>query len=258
MRASLDLFIDEVLNDPASDYRRFFNDRGLWLNGRLAKFYGIDKPENAPFEKITFDQQPRAGVLTHPLLMSGFAYSATTSPIHRGVFVSRNLLGRRLRAPPDSVAPESPHLSPNLTTRERISKQTKPTTCQSCHDMINPLGFTMEHFDTVGRYRADENGKAVDASGAYLRADAELAKFKDASELGAFLAQGSEAQGAFVERMFKDAIKQPILAYGPQEKERLRQFFNDNGCNIRKLLAEIVVSSALASPAPPSTKAASK
>lgn len=263
LRASLDLFIDEVLNDPASDYRRFFNDRGLWLNGRLAKFYGIDKPENAPFEKIAFDQQPRAGVLTHPLLMAGFAYSNSTSPIHRGVFVSRNLLGRRLRSPPDSFTPESPHLSPKLTTRERISKQTKPVSCQSCHDMINPLGFTMEHFDTVGRYRADEGGKAIDASGSYLRADAELAKFKDASELGAFLAQNSEAQGAFVERLFKDAIKQPILAYGPQEKERLRQFFNDNGCNIRKLLAEIVVSSALASPAPTSpaqirNKAASK
>jgi Protein of unknown function (DUF1592)/Protein of unknown function (DUF1588)/PA14 domain/Protein of unknown function (DUF1595)/Cytochrome C oxidase, cbb3-type, subunit III len=258
LRASLDLFIDEVMSDPAADYRRFFTDRGVWLNGRLAKFYGIDKPADAPFEKITFDQQPRAGVLTHPLLMAGFAYSATTSPIHRGVFVSRNLLGRRLRAPPDSIAPESPQLHPDLTTRERISKQTKPTVCQSCHDMINPLGFTMEHFDTVGRFRADERGKKIDASGNYLRSDAELTKFTDASELGAFLAQGQEAQAAFVERMFKDAIKQPILAYGPHEKERLRQFFNDNGCNIRKLLAEIVVSSALASPAPTANKAASQ
>jgi len=262
LRASLDLFIDEVMNDPAADYRRFFNERGLWLNGRLAKFYGIDKPENAPFEKIAFDNQPRAGVLTHPLLMAGFAYSATTSPIHRGVFVSRNLLGRRLRAPPDSIVPESPQLNPKLSTRERISKQTKPISCQSCHDMINPLGFTMENFDTVGRYRANEDGKAIDASGGYLRSDAELAKFKDVRDLGAFLADSSEAQGAFVERMFKDAIKQPILAYGPQEKERLRRYFSDNGCNIRKLLAEIVVASALAPPGqnPPAqnTKEASR
>jgi cytochrome c553 len=258
LRASLDLFIDEVMNEPASDYRRFFSDRGLWLNGRLARFYGLDKPANAPFEKIAFDDQPRAGVLTHPLLMAGFAYNATTSPIHRGVFVSRNLLGRRLRSPPDSITPESPHLSPKLTTRERISKQTKPTSCQSCHDMINPLGFTMEHFDTVGRYRADEGGKAIDASGGYLRSDAEMASFANARDLGTFLADSAEAQGAFVERMFKDAIKQPILAYGAQEKDRLRRFFSDNGCNIRQLLAEIVVSSALATPAPTNPKAASR
>ena len=260
LRASLDLFLDEVMNDPAADYRRLFTDHGLWLNGRLAKFYGIDKPADAPFEKIMFDNQPRAGVLTHPLLMAGFAYSATTSPIHRGVFVSRNLLGRRLRAPPDSIVPESPALNPNLTTRERITKQTRPTTCQSCHDMINPLGFTMENFDTVGRFRADEGGKAIDANGGYRRSDAELEKFANASDLGKFLAGSTDAQGAFVERMFKDAIKQPILAYGPQEKDRLRRFFSDNGCNIRKLLSEIVISAALAAPTAPTTdvKAAAK
>lgn len=246
LRISLEMTIDEVLNDPNADYRRFFTDKGVWMNGRMAKFYGIDKPADAPFEKITFDNQPRAGVLTHPLLMAGFAYSDLTSPIHRGVFVSRNLLGRRLRSPPDSITPESPHLSPNLSTRERVSKQTKPVSCQSCHDMINPLGFAMEHFDTVGRYRTDENGKKIDASGAYMRADAELAKFTNATDLGAFVAEGREGHAAFVERLFKDAIKQPIMAYGANEKERLRQFFSDNACNIRKLLGEIVVSATLA------------
>jgi cytochrome c553 len=246
LRTSLEMTIDEVLNDPNTDYRRFFTDKGVWMNGRMAKFYGLDKPADAPFEKVTFEDQPRAGVLTHPLLMAGFAYSDITSPIHRGVFVSRNLLGRRLRSPPDSITPESPHLSPKLTTRERVTKQTRPVSCQSCHDMINPLGFAMEHFDTVGRYRTEEGGKRIDASGAYLRADAELAKFTDARDLGAFVAEGSEAHAAFVERLFKDAIKQPIMAYGANEKERLRQFFNDNACNIRKLLGEIVVSATLA------------
>lgn len=246
LRISLELTIDELLNDPNTDYRRFFTDKGVWMNGRMAKFYGLDKPADAPFEKISFDDQPRAGVLTHPLLMAGFAYSDVTSPIHRGVFVSRNLLGRRLRSPPDSITPESPHLSPKLTTRERVHKQTRPVSCQSCHDMINPLGFSMEHFDTVGRYRTDEGGKKIDASGTYMRADAELAKFVDARDLGAFVAEGREAHAAFVERLFKDAIKQPIMAYGANEKERLRQFFSDNGCNIRKLLGEIVVSATLA------------
>jgi hypothetical protein len=87
-----------------------------------------------------------------------------------------------------------------------------------------------------------------------MRADAELAKFTNASDLGNFLAEGSEAHAAFVERLFKDTIKQPIMAYGANEKARLRQFFSDNGCNIRKLLGEIVVSATLANAVDPATK----
>lgn len=263
LRTSLDLFLEDVTwNDPASDFRKLVQGDTLHFNGRLAKFYGAELAADAPFTKVTLAGQPHAGVLTHPLLMSGLAYSATTSPIHRGVFVSRNLLGRRLRSPPDSVTPESPELHPNLTTRERIGKQTKAASCMSCHDMINPLGFTMEGFDTVGRFRTEERGKKLDTSGGYRQQDGELVPFKDARDLGAFLTRSPEAQSAFVERLFKDMVKQPILGYGTDEKERLRRHFVEQGFSIRSLLAEMTISSALAkSPAPASPdtqKAASK
>ncbi len=247
LRTSLDLFVEDILWSETSDYRQLFTTNVLFLNGRLASYYGVATDKNAPFGKYTINDQPRAGILTHPFLMAGLAYSATTSPIHRGVFVSRNLLGRRLRSPPDSVVPEPPSLNPNLTTRERISKQTKPNNCQSCHDMINPLGFTMEHFDSVGRYRQIEDKRAIDASGSYLRNDGEKVSFKNAQDLGKFLTESTEAQAAFVERLFKDMIKQPILAYGTSEKERLRKHLVENNFNIRKLLSEMVISTTFAS-----------
>ena len=265
LRTSLDLFLDEVTwTDPASDFRRLMQGDKLLLNGRLAKFYGADLPADAPFTMVALAGQPHAGVLTHPLLMSGLAYSATSSPIHRGVFVSRNLLGRRLRSPPDSITPDSPTLNPDLTTRQRIGKQTKAPSCMSCHDMINPLGFTMEGFDSVGRFRQDEKGKAIDTSGGYRQADGEMAPFKDARDLGTFLIQSPDAQAAFVERLFKDTVKQPILAYGANEKERLRHHFVEHGFNIRGLLAEMVINSSAPllnrqpAPQPDSQKAASK
>ncbi len=250
LRTSLDLFLDEVTWDAASDYRRLMVSDAIPLNGRLAKFYGVDLPEDAPFQMVALAKQPRAGLLTHPLMMAGFSYSATSSPIHRGVFISRSMLGRRLRSPPDSITPESPALHPDMTTRERIGKQTHPAMCMTCHDMINPLGFTMENFDAVGRYRQDELGKPLDTSGSYRRMDGELVAFKDARDLGAFLATSEEAQGAFVERLFKDVVKQPILAYGPDEKERLRRFFADHAFSIRALLTELAVSAALVPPTP--------
>ncbi len=256
LRTSLDLFLDEVTWDAASDYRRLMVSDTIPLNGRLAKFYGVDLPEDAPFQMVALGKQPRAGLLTHPLMMAGFSYSATSSPIHRGVFVSRSMLGRRLRSPPDSITPESPALHPDMTTRERIGKQTRPAMCMTCHDMINPLGFTMENFDAVGRFRQDELGKPLDTGGSYRRMDGELVEFHDARDLGAFLATSEEAQGAFVERLFKDVVKQPILAYGPDEKERLRRTFVDHGFSIRALLVELTVSSAMIPPT--STKATSK
>ena len=90
-------------------------------------------------------------MLTHPYLMSGLAYRDSTSPIHRGVFLMRHILGRTLRPPQEAFTPLSPDLHPDLTTRERIALQTSPDGCQTCHIKINGLGFTLENFDAVGR-----------------------------------------------------------------------------------------------------------
>src|SRR5688572_30235614 len=113
--------------------------------------------------KLTCALRLWGGVITHPYLLSAFAYTSTSSPIHRGVFVSRSLLGRTLRPPPEAVAPLAPDLHADLTTRERVLLQTKAQACQTCHGMINPIGFSLENFDAIGRYRVQEKEKPVDA-----------------------------------------------------------------------------------------------
>ncbi len=70
--------------------------------------------------KVAAKAGERAGVLTHPYLMATFAYTATSSPIHRGVFLSRSVLGRTLQPPPEAFTPLPPDLHPRLTTRERV------------------------------------------------------------------------------------------------------------------------------------------
>ena len=85
------------------------------------------------------------------------SYTDNTSPIHRGVFLSRNILGNVLQPPADAIAPLSDDIYPDLTTRERVTLQTKSTTCQTCHAMINPLGFALEEYDAIGRLRTTEN-----------------------------------------------------------------------------------------------------
>ena len=252
LRTSLELFLDDVVWGEQSDFRQLLLSDSLYLNGRLAPLYGADLPPDAGFQKVALGEGQRVGILTHPYLMAGFAYTATSSPIHRGVFISRSLLGRSLRPPPEAVSPLPPELHADLTTRERIALQTKAQMCRTCHDMINPLGFTLENYDAIGRFRAEENGRPVDATGAYLTRKGDIAKFQGVKDLAGFLADSEETHTAFAEQLFHYLVKQPVRAYGPDQLPRLSQSFKDANFNIRKLITEIVVSSAL----PPTTVAA--
>ena len=112
LRTSLDIFLEDVVWNESSDFRRFLLADELYLNGRLAEFYGAKLPAKSPFQKVSLDSKERAGLLTHPYLMATFAYTATTSPIHRGVFLSRGVLGRTLPAPRRPSLPWRPTCTP--------------------------------------------------------------------------------------------------------------------------------------------------
>lgn len=245
LQTSLDLFLDEVVWSEASDFRQFLLADYLYLNGRLAALYGVNLPADAPFQKIALDGSQRAGIVSHPLLMARFAYHATSSPIHRGVFVVRSLLGRQLRPPPEAVAPLSPELHPEMTTRERVTLQTSPTNCVTCHAIINPLGFPLERFDAIGRYRTEEKGRPIDDAGFYQMVTGQNVELHGVRELADFLAASDETQAAFVEQLFHYLVKQPVRAFGTDLPERLRRSFAEHGYSIRRLLIEIVSATAV-------------
>jgi cytochrome c553 len=245
LRTSLELFLDDVIGGESADFRQLLKADYLYLNGRLAQFYGADLSPHAPFQKVQLEPQARAGVLSHPYLMASFAYTGASSPIHRGVFISRSVLGRVLRPPPEAVAPLAPDLHPDLTTRQRVILQTKPESCQSCHGMINSLGLTLEHFDAVGRYRNEEKGRSIDATGAYETKAGDVVNFDGIRALATFLAASEETHTAFVQQLFHALVKQPVRAFGYQEPLELKRFFAAHDFNIRKLMVEIMVTSAL-------------
>jgi mono/diheme cytochrome c family protein len=245
LRTSLDLFLDETVWSGSSDFRTLFTTDEVYLNGRLAKLYGIDLPADAEFRKVKLDAGKRAGVLTHPYLMTAFAYSDHSSPIHRGVFVAKGLLGTGLKPPQEAFSPLSADLHPTLTTRERVALQTKGANCQTCHAVVNPLGFPLEAFDAIGKYREKDNNKPVDLTGEYLTRTGEKKTFNGAVELAKFLADSPEAHTAFTEQLFHHLIQQPVNAYGSKRVEELRDTFAKNGYNIKKLAAEIAVSAAM-------------
>jgi hypothetical protein len=206
--------------------------------------YGVSLPADAPFRRVRLDDGNRGGILSHPYLMSVLSYAGATSPIHRGVFLARSVLGNALKPPQEAIPPLSPDLHPDLTTRERVAFQTRAVACQTCHTMINPLGFSLEEFDAIGRYRTTEaNGdraKPVDASGSYLPREGPAAAFHGARELAAFVATSHDAQEAFVQNLFHAVVKQPARAWGPDTVENLRRSFESQGFDIRHLLVDIM------------------
>ncbi|WP_146390056.1 DUF1588 domain-containing protein [Allorhodopirellula solitaria] len=256
LRQSLDGFIDSVVWSEASDYRQLVAADWTLTTPRLADFYGepwqAADPEQTSEASITVDwangmarsvadEQVHVGVLTHPLVMAKFAHHRTTSPIHRGVFLVRHVMGRVLRPPNEAFTPLSPDLHPDLTTRQRVELQTSPESCQICHSKINPLGFALENFDAVGHYRIMEGDRPIDATGGYSSRQDEEVAFQSARDLGDYVATSPEAQSAFVERMFQYFVKQPIAAFGADQLETLTERFAQSGFNIRELLIEIAV-----------------
>lgn len=239
LRTSLELFLDDVVSSPSSDFRQLLLSDEVFLNGRLAKFYGANLPTKEGFTKTRLDAHC-AGVLTQPDVLATYAYPAESSPIHRGVFMIRGLLGYTLRPPANSAfVPLPPESHPELTTRQRVMLQTSPDSCVSCHGIINPLGFTLEGFDAVGRHRDQEKHKPIDVSGYYETGDGSIAHFAGPRELAQFLANSDQAQDAFVQQMFQQLVKQPVRAYGLDEPKKLDESFARSGYNIRKLVVDI-------------------
>ncbi len=245
LRTSLNLFLDDVVWSASSDYRRLLLEDDLFVNNRLATFYGVNTNATDDFVKVSLDPKQRSGVVTHPYLLAAFSYEKTTSPIHRGVFLTRNIVGRALKSPPMAVAFKDADFAPNLTMREKIAELTRPQACQGCHSVINPLGFSLEHYDAVGRFRTQDGSRPVNAVSEYVTDDGEKVRLTGARDVAQFAAASEHAQNGFIEQLFHQVVKQPMRAYGADVQSRLRQSFVASGFNIQKLLVDIATTSAL-------------
>ena len=248
LERSLELYVDDCFWTEGSDFKRLMTADSVWLNGRLAKLYGADLPADADFQKVSLDGGDRHGLITQPYLLTALAYTGTTSPIHRGVFLLRGMLGRVLRVPPVAIAPTAPDLHPDLTTRERVELQTKASFCQSCHAMINPLGFTLEGYDAIGRRRTEEKGKSVNTVGSYQTKTGDDQAFGGAKELSQFLATSEEAQIAFADQMFHYYVKQSLKAHSAEAISAIRSAFGGDQRSMQRLLVEIAVQASLTEP----------
>ncbi|MCA9150251.1 MAG: DUF1592 domain-containing protein, partial [Planctomycetales bacterium] len=267
LRESLEQFLDNVAWSDASDYRELMAADYLLLNHRLAAMYGptnsltedadtagpaeqANATDDDAYERVVFDDQQRAGVLTHPYLLSAFAYHNNTSPIHRGVFLTRNVVGRALKPPPIAVAFKNDEFAADLTMREKITQLTSDSACMACHSVINPLGFALENYDAVGRWRTIEKTKPIDTHSAYTTENGERIDIANARDIAQLALSSESAHRAFVVQLFEHMTKQTPAAYGPNTAEELRAAFEADQYNIQNLMVRIAVLAAEQGPVP--------
>jgi mono/diheme cytochrome c family protein len=142
-----------------------------FVNERLARHYGIPNIYGPRFRRVTVADEARRGLLGQGSILTVTSYATRTSPVLRGKWILTNILG----TPPPPPPPNVPALKENseggkiMSVRERLEEHRKNPACASCHKIMDPLGFALENFDAIGKWRASsEDGAAVDASGVLL------------------------------------------------------------------------------------------
>jgi hypothetical protein len=157
-----------------SDYTYMNNEIATWL-------YNRKDISGSKLRKVSLEDPRRGGIFTMPAVMTATANGVDTSPITRGVWVLENVLGTPPSPPPPDVEPLSPDLRAAKTVKEQLELHRKQEACAGCHRKIDPLGFAMENFDPVGRWR-DKYPKTRDN----LDASATMANGKEIKDIVAF------------------------------------------------------------------------
>jgi hypothetical protein len=167
-RKETELFFESIMREDRS-VLDLLRANYSYLNERLAKHYAIPNIYGSRFRRVTFDgNSVRGGLLRHGSVLTVTSYATRTSPVIRGKWVLDNIIGVAPPPPP----PNTPALQENpgrgakaLTMRERIAQHRANPACFGCHQLMDPVGFSLENYDAVGRWRTVEDGAKIDASG---------------------------------------------------------------------------------------------
>ena len=205
-RRETDLFLDSVLLHGNRSVLDLVTANYSFVNERLAKHYGIPNVEGTYFRRITFlPGSPRGGLLGQGSILTLTSYATRTSPVLRGKWILENILSNPPPPPPPNVPAlktEANDTGQPLTMRQAMVAHRANPVCASCHARMDPIGFAMDNFDAVGRWRDSEAGQPIDASGVLP----EGTRFNGVAELKKALLRHPE--------QFIRTVAEKLLMYG--------------------------------------------
>ncbi len=220
-RQETELFVESIIREDRSALD-LLRANYTFLNERLAKHYGIPNVYGTRFRRVALDEDSwRGGLLRQGSILTVTSYATRTSPVLRGKYVLDNFLG----VPPPPPLPDVPALKDNtvngrLAVRDRLSEHRTNANCAPCHNMMDPLGLSLEKYDAVGRRRTIEAGAAIDASGGLP----DGSKFGDVNGLETALLRRPELfVGTLTEKLMTYALGRGVEYYdGPATRAIVR------------------------------------
>jgi hypothetical protein len=211
-RRETELFVDSVLREDRS-VLDLLTANYSYLNERLARHYQVPGVTGGHFRRVTFSEDSvRGGLIGQGSILTVTSYPNRTSPVTRGKWLLENIIGMPPPAPPPNVPdlPERTAEAKPVSMRERMEKHRANPVCAGCHRSMDPLGFALENFDGIGRWRAADGGTAIDASGAFPDGTA----FNGPLELRRLLrSRGDEFVSTLTEKLLTYALGRGLEAY---------------------------------------------
>lgn len=235
-RAEADAYFDEFLRGDLS-MRDFLTADFTFVDDRLAAWYGLTAP-GMGLRRVMLRGSNRAGALMHGSFLTVTSHPDRTSPVKRGQWVLGQLLCEPPRPPPPNVEGLPPETNPTGTLRERMERHRTQPSCAACHQLMDPIGFGLENFDAIGRWRTTDSGFAIDPSGALPGGG----EFRNAQEMTAQLARDSRYPRCVTQQLFTYALGRGPEDYDQATLDRIAAAWSADGMRLRDLVTRIVLS----------------
>ena len=237
------LFFESIVRENRSVVD-FVDSDYTFLNGSLAALYGLEKTVTGPeMRKVQLEDANRGGILGMPGILASTSFPNRTSPVKRGVWVLEQVLGEHVPPPPPNVPPlekQDKQAVENLTLRQRTELHRTNAVCANCHKILDPIGFGLENFDAIGRWRnQDDTGGAIDAAGELPGEK----RFSSPRELKAIIAsRKDELAQNLTRKLLAYALCRQLEGYDEIVVDQLMETIAKDGYRMQTLISEIVTS----------------
>lgn len=233
--------IDRVVFDEPQSYLNLFLSPETYLNERLAEHYSVAAPATGE-GWVTYEDDQRAGILSHGSVLAGFSKFSDTSPTQRGIFVQTRLLCNEILPPPANVNVDQPPGGDDLVCKlDRYEAHRSQSGCSNCHSLIDPIGFGLEAYDIGGRLRTHDDGHpecAIDGVGELPG----YGEFRGPGELARRLVESGELERCFVRQFYTYAVGRELRDEESGAVSALAEAFQSKGYALTELLLDYVES----------------
>jgi hypothetical protein len=237
------LFFESIVRENKSIVR-FVDGDYTYLNGTLAPIYGLEKAVTGPeMQRVNLSDGNRGGILGMPGVLAATSFPNRTSAVKRGVWVLEQVLGDHVPAAPPNVPAldqQDQAKVKSMTLRERTELHRANPVCANCHQVLDPIGFGLENFDAIGRWRErDSSGKPIEASGELPGGE----HFSSPKDLKVIIAGRTDALSRnLVEKLLAYALGRRLEGYDEIVVDNLTQEVAGDGYRMQTLIKSVVTS----------------